>query len=86
MLLFVAQCVKIIIIWQQSFEIKLKNMELGPLMHCENDIILLISAFFSNLVVKGSQYGAELEKEANSILPKSGQKYLVAVTPSILIT
>ena len=38
-------------------------------------------------MIKGSKYGAEMffihEKEANSILTKSGLKHLVAVTPLI---
>ena len=41
-------------------------------------------------MIKGSLYGAEMffihEKEANSILTKSGLKYLVAVTPSFGIS
>ena len=40
-------------------------------------------------MVKGSSYGAEMffihEKEANSILPKSGLIHLVAVTQSIIV-
>ena len=60
-------------------------LDLGPLCERYNSIYFI---FYSDLMFKGSQYGAEMflihEKEANSILRKSGLKHLVAVTPSIV--